>query len=92
MRILGDFFEKNAPKDREMRPNGEISPHLVTLLKHSTKRILRNALQNLFIFVHAQNVQHSACGVLATMHFSSVTRCNPKAFTETLKAFRTDFQ
>jgi hypothetical protein len=28
---FGRFFEKNAPENRKMRPNGEISPNLVTL-------------------------------------------------------------
>jgi hypothetical protein len=30
---LGDFFRKNAPNDKKCRPNGKISPNLVTLVE-----------------------------------------------------------
>jgi hypothetical protein len=29
---LGDILEKNAPNAKKYRPNGEISPNLVTLV------------------------------------------------------------
>jgi hypothetical protein len=38
---LGDFLEKKfAPNGRNLRPNGEISPNLVTLEKN---KALKNA-------------------------------------------------